>query len=1145
MMVNGGLQPGPRRRVLRLLPITPPSHSVPDAVKILRMAAEQVIAKTVGRQVNLTPLFDKLSNASQVEVQVAQSLVVESAVGLLRQIGGHAHEGISAALTRWDEARREEASAEALGIRERNRAEEKRRAAQREIRRLLEGDVNAHGALLAKVREKLQQYQYDASSVPFELWQNADDAVRELVELDGDVAQAQEAGLLVTAMNTEVRLIHFGRLINEFRLPGGTIREDLGFNRDLEKMVVQSISDKADAGTRSGAALTGKFGLGFKSVFLVSDAPEVLSGSVDFVIRGGIYPVRLNESEREQLKETLKAVAPADWRRGTIIRLPLREGGEASAEKVLSLFRRLAPLLVVFSRQLRRLRFRSQNQADAELRWHPERLAEGIDVGVLEPLENGVRNALVLSRTVGTDRVQFLLGSNTDGFVSLPDDVPVFWVTAPTRDALGYGFAVNGPFEPTVGRDQLASQSERNCQLAGDLAGVLATRLKLLWERSSTAWPAVRDELKLATGASAYHFWNSLWDLLGKRFADKCRKEDKRSAAALARRILWESEGDGLQSFYRECAALPTGLWGDYRTLTRLRDLRHAADGALDRESVFRAVSGWKQFQQRAAVGAICSGSQVASVLERVGAPFCEAEAIHLATVVEWELGKEKRADPELASHLGKLITTKFMTGLEKGQAAEREESEHKRLVDLFRDMLLQAGDGSWHKAGELVVAIPEPDVEKDEVLRATFAPRECQLNRAYTGTALQFVLASRSRLEAGGDQMAEWVLKASDEGTQVAALRYLLNGELKDKLADVLREQRDDGKWLWQLGSLVWFESTFSTNERHQLLAYVLRLFDGELRGLTAPLPPRPPEAPPKPIWTVEQLWKWWERQGKPTADYTLEGEPNWPLFHGGPLRGEQQRKDELKRLLLSPRTPEGEALWYRLFGYACLVSAGRTTTELRRFWVARLNPKLFWEKTIEGDFSEETRDIFEQAVTAEFTDLNAGGEQADFWRRVFYDIRKIHRLVGVNHFPADLMRLVEEGHGQHLPNFLRTGQLPGQPAWAGTFGQSAGSPLFFVIRELVRLEVITDEAVRPLAFFVSTPVRRALRKIGWWDDEDTGVPDFQELHHLSQWLHDKIMRDPTFGAEIGPKLLPYFDIPLLHMGNTLRGKKMPELPR
>lgn len=1140
------------RRTLHLAPI-PVDQLTSDRLSEILLNSTTAILHDVycHREIRLRPLWERLSRAAQLHIRIAQNRVIDAAQAFLRQVGTHQIPEVTAVLKEWNDADRQRAEAEEAGRGVPGEVHQRLTAAKSKLRGLLEHHQQTQNAILAAVRHKIgQDYGYKADSVPFEIWQNADDALVELATLGYDCNHSEKLGFVLKTDEVGVSFVHWGRLVNEFQGSNGHLFRDRGFDEDLEKMVVQSISDKR-ASEQQGQAVTGKFGLGFKSVFLVTDAPEVLSGSVDFTIRGGIYPARLPDQQRDELGASLNDLAPDHRRRGTLIRLPRQSNCATNSSEVLDLFQRLSPLLVVFSRRLKRLRLiRPIGADDTEIHWQPQPVVglDEVQFGELAPLDDGsVRRALVLSRNLGNDRLQFLLGLDDDGFAPLPENVPVFWVTAPTRATPAYGFAVNGPFEPDVGRVQLALQSEKNRQLAGDLASVLAARLKLIEERSSTGWPALRVELKLATGASADDFWNSLWDLLGKRFAAKCHKEDKSPVAALARRILWESEGDGLQWFYRDCAALPTGVWDDYRVLTRLRDLRHVAAGALDRELVFRAVSGWQGFQQRVAVGAICSWSQVASVLERLGVSLREVETVHLATVVEWESREERRADADLAAHLGELITPEFMNGLEKGQAGEREESEHRRLVELLQDVSFQAADGSWHKASKLVVAAPQTGVEQDEPMRAAFAPRECQLNPAYAGTALQFFLASRPRLEAGVEQMAEWVLKASDQGTQVLALQYLLNGELKDKLADVLREQRDDGQWLWQLASLVWFESTFSTNERHQLLAYVLRLFDGELRGLTAPLPPHPPEAPPKPIWTVEQLWNWWEQRGKPMGDYTLEGEANWDLFDGGLIGSTEERREELKRLLLSVAkpdgNPEGNALWYRLFGYACLLSAGRQATELRDFWTERLSPNRFWERTSAGDFSEETKELFTQAVTAQFTDLNAGGEAAYFWRRVFYDVRKIRRMVCEHYFPATLMHLVVSGRGPQLPHFLRTGFLPGpdQSRWVGTFGQSAGSPLFFVIRELVRLEVITDPAVRPLAYFVSTPVRRALRKIGWMDEDDKAVPKFEEFASLSEWLHKKIMEDQEFG----PKLLPYFDIPLLHMGITHRGDKMPVPPQ
>jgi hypothetical protein len=294
--------------------------------------------------------------------------------------------------------------------------------------------------------------------------------------------------------------------------------------------------------------------------------------------------------------------------------------------------------------------------------------------------------------------------------------------------------------------------------------------------------------------------------------------------------------------------------------------------------------------------------------------------------------------------------------------------------------------------------------------------------------------------------------------------------------------------------------------------------------------IPPRPPDivVPVVEPWTVANLWHWWERQGKPAADYTIEGGENWQLFYADDPGDTHRRRERLKQDLLASTTDSGKRVWYRLFGLACLMSAGRRMTELRGFWQGELDTRQFWESTSGTAFGLGTDALFDDLMQRRFANLIASGEHAYFWRRIFYDLRKIHKLVWEDGFPDTLLRLTQAGRGGELLNFLKTGTLSGQQSWVGVFGQSAGAPLFFLVRELCRLGAITDAKVLPLAFFVSTPVRRALERIGWPAADSSERPDFESLSSISAQLHAKISGD----REFGPKLLPYYDIPLLHLG-------------
>lgn len=307
---------------------------------------------------------------------------------------------------------------------------------------------------------------------------------------------------------------------------------------------------------------------------------------------------------------------------------------------------------------------------------------------------------------------------------------------------------------------------------------------------------------------------------------------------------------------------------------------------------------------------------------------------------------------------------------------------------------------------------------------------------------------------------------------------------------------------------------------EARQVLAEKLRP--------VAPPPVPEVELPEVEAWTIANLWHWWERQGKPIGDYTLEGEENWRLFYTEDLSNTQLRRERLKQDLLAATSDSGKRIWYRLFSLACLMSAGRRVTELRDFWHRELEGRQFWKGTSGIAFGKGTDALFDDLMKHSFANLIASGESAYYWRRVFYDIRKIHKLVWEDEFAATLLLLVQAGRGGELLNFLKTGTLSGQANWVGVFGQSAGAPLFFLVRELCRLGVISDPQVQPLAFFVSTPVRRAMERIGWLPADSSDNPNFESLSSISSQLHAKLKGDQEFGA----KLLLYYDIPLLHLG-------------
>src|SRR5579859_4191156 len=83
-------------------------------------------------------------------------------------------------------------------------------------------------------------------------------------------------------------------------------------------MLLLAASDK---GRRNGQ-VTGRFGLGFKSVFLLTDRPEILSGRLAFDVVGGVFPRRLDQPRREGLVRRLAELS-SSGRNGTLVCLPV------------------------------------------------------------------------------------------------------------------------------------------------------------------------------------------------------------------------------------------------------------------------------------------------------------------------------------------------------------------------------------------------------------------------------------------------------------------------------------------------------------------------------------------------------------------------------------------------------------------------------------------------------------------------------------------------------------------------------------------------------------------------------------------------------------------------------------------------------
>ena len=185
-------------------------------------------------------------------------------------------------------------------------------------------------------------------SLPFELFQNADDASVEMTQMVTE-ADAGSSRIVLEYDDVTLRFAHWGRPINRFRVSGFSAEEGRarGFDRDLEKMLVLSASDK-DMGH---GEVTGKFGLGFKTVFLLSDSPEVVSDRLAFRVLGGMLPQALDPDRKEQLRQRLAHYGPTSA--GTLVEL---FAGGAKPVEALGRFLNLVHITLAFAHAVKILR---------------------------------------------------------------------------------------------------------------------------------------------------------------------------------------------------------------------------------------------------------------------------------------------------------------------------------------------------------------------------------------------------------------------------------------------------------------------------------------------------------------------------------------------------------------------------------------------------------------------------------------------------------------------------------------------------------------------------------------------------------------------------------------------------------------------
>jgi len=751
----------------------------------------------------------------------------------------------------------------------------------RELEELMHAQL-ADGFVRAR-REQIRGYGYDEFSVFAELLQNAEDAYLQRLRLGMHLADPCEISYRYSDGDDGARVLdveHRGRPFNYWQHGS---HQDKSFSRDVEGVLRSAGSFKPHvcaADAQSAAPTIGRFGLGFKSVYLLSDRPEIHSGAWHFAIEAGCLP------EEVPAPEDLDDDA-------TRIRLPLRPDIDVLSDPALLLD------LLPFLSMVRRLEFRAGGGVPVVLTVRPEEpashgsmLLEQVTISAPGVLRDGeLRLIRCRSRTHAGQLTLLLSRDGTPARWDEAFDHDLFAVL-PLKAELGCGVAASHRFEVQSGRTHLVDP-RANAQRFNEVAELLVGVAESLPKCTS-------ENMQLC--AVLTRFW-ALWRW--DRGDSECESLRQALAKVLAR-------------LAENMDIVPT-LAPDQST--KLADgprfyffeLPDSFRDALVAAGVVFPVANHSSSPQLSPANVVAEG--FASAYRRT----CEFAGVRLAAAlvgIGWsEVARafQERAwfaeKPALLSSLAKPLTREQMAKVAAWVA----------LCPVLGE------DGT----GQVVHALPS------ELLPAKFPGAEhlpkrliTHVSAVYCESALELLRAAGLPVQPSSENLRSWVADGKLTAQEsIDVLRYLAD-------SDRFRE-------FWELAQIFrapWFPAgkrrlTTSESASQGLIPEgllgnaVFRSWLGlvEVREVP-PLEPLPPPRDPGAV--LRELAGWWDQHGRSwVAEYEKR------IYPAG--------RPPILRESFSPRDIGDRREWITLFVLAALHTMGRTQLEQHRDFLRRCERK------------------------------------------------------------------------------------------------------------------------------------------------------------------------------------------------------------
>lgn len=314
-----------------------------------------------------------------------------------------------------------------------------------DYQRIADDHREDYGRKVGKVgRELLSSLYDDRTHFVFELLQNAEDAL-------GQAIAPQSRRVTFELYQDGLAFSHFGKPFDE---------------ADIRSVcaIVESTKPKS-------AGSIGRFGIGFKSVYAYTDAPEIHSGDESFVIHDYVFPEATGRRQTQ----------PGETR----FWLPFGESRPQAFAEIQKALEGLTTRTLLFLRHIEELAWTVEGAEEVVLA-RSHRANEGPllqHITLTRTAESQASSQwLIASRTVqdaegsqGSVQLAFKVSSAGDIELLKSSNLCVYFETAVRT---GLGFCIQGPFQTTPSRDNVLRGDPWNQSLVIEVGTLLVETLK-------------------------------------------------------------------------------------------------------------------------------------------------------------------------------------------------------------------------------------------------------------------------------------------------------------------------------------------------------------------------------------------------------------------------------------------------------------------------------------------------------------------------------------------------------------------------------------------------------------------------------------------------------------------------------------------